>query len=116
MPAMKAAQLDGPRSITLTEAERKRGQLSPANLQAALEGLHQDGLLLLKQVVDVQHVDHLRSVMSEETTRILDGPERGGLFNQGVKSNILQQMPLDREDCLFEDIYFNPYIIQIANA
>lgn len=107
---------DAPRFIVLTATERQRGQFGPENLQAALEGLHQDGLLLLKQVVDVRHVDHLRRAMSEETTQILNGSERGGVFNQGVASNILQQMPLERGDCLFEDVCFNPYIIQIANA
>ncbi|KAL1304913.1 hypothetical protein AAFC00_003828 [Neodothiora populina] len=107
---------DAPRAITLTSSERAAGQLNHANLQRALEGLHQDGLLLLKQVVDIAHVDHLREVMSEETAEILKSNERGGIYNQGVQSNILQQMPLEREDCLFDDVYFNPYIIQIANA
>lgn len=105
-----------PRSIVLSKAELARGQYSAANLQSALEGLHQDGLVLLKQVVDVSHIDHLRNVMSAETQNILNGKERGGVFNQGVKSNILQQMPLEREDCLFEDVYFNAFVIQIANV
>lgn len=107
---------DGPRAVVLTDAERKRGQYSAANLQAALEGLHQDGLLLLKQVVDTEHINHLHTVMSQETENVLNGKQRGGVFNQGVKSNILQQIPLEKEDCLFDDVYFNPFVIQIANA
>lgn len=107
---------DKPRSIYLSEEERKQNQYNTANLQEALEGLHQDGVLLLKQVVDVTHIHHLQTVMNEETQSILDSTERGGVFNQGVRSNILQQMPLTREDCLFADVYFNSYVIQIANA
>lgn len=107
---------DNPRTIKLTATERRSDTYSPTNLQAALEGLHQDGLLVLKGVVDVNHVDHLRNVMSAEATSILHSPERAGQYNQGVKSNILQNPPVAREDCLFDDVFFNPFVIQIANA
>jgi len=115
MPATKPTP-DGPRQIHLSESERTRGQYNASNIQSALEGLHQDGLLLLKRVVDVAHIEHLRGVMDTETEGILNGAQRGGMFNQGVKSNILQQIPLEREDCLFEDVYFNRFVVQIANA
>lgn len=111
---MNMAAQDAPRAIELTPEEKAAGAYSPANLQKALEGLHQDGLLVLKDVVDVNHVDHLREVMNAETQTILN--RRKGLYNQGVNSNILQNPPLDREDCLYDDVWFNPYVVQIANA
>ncbi|KAK4508149.1 hypothetical protein PRZ48_001887 [Zasmidium cellare] len=106
--------MDAPRAIGLTPNERTAKSYDPQNLQAALEGLHQDGLLVLKNVVDVAHIDKLREAMSAETKTILN--ERAGLFNQGVNSNILQCPPLANGECLFDDVYFNPYVIQIANA
>lgn len=107
---------DRPRAIELSAEERSNGAYGVSNLQAALEGLHQDGLLLLKGVVDTNHVDHLRDVMGEEARGIMESRERGGLFNQGVRSNILQCPPVARKDCLFDDVFFNRFVIQIANA
>ncbi|KAK5115870.1 hypothetical protein LTR85_009464 [Meristemomyces frigidus] len=107
---------DGAREVYANARERHSLAYGKANLQSALEGLHQDGLLVLKGVVDVDHVDHLREVMSAETKSILQDSERAGLFNQGVKSNILQAPPVTQADCLFDDVYFNPYVIQLANA
>ena len=115
MPAFKENN-DGPRAIHITESERARGQYSAANLQAALEGLHQDGLLLLKSVVDVAHIDHLNHVMKAETQEILNGQKGRRYFNHKVQSNILQCPAVEREEDLFEDVWFNPFIVQIANA
>lgn len=108
--------MDGPRAIQLLPKEALSGKYGPRNLQRALEGLTQDGLLVLRDVVDVAHVDRLREVMSAEAQTILNESERAGLYNQGVKSNILQCPPVARQDCLFDDVYFNSYVIQIANA
>lgn len=110
------AKQDAPRSVEPTTDERQRGALEPSNLQKALEGLHQDGLLVLKNVVDLQHVDHLREVMASETESILKDSPRAGQFNQGVSSNILQCPPVARSDCLYDDVWFNSFVIQIANA
>ena len=107
---------DAPKAIFSSSEERRSGAYNPANLQKALEGLHQDGLLVLRDVVDVKHVDQLRKIMSAETQSILKDPRRAGIYNQGVNSNILQTPPVNREDCLFDDVWFNPFVIQIANA
>ncbi|KAK5110263.1 hypothetical protein LTR62_006116 [Meristemomyces frigidus] len=106
--------MDGPRSVPLSSEDRSNSRYSSEAVQYALEGLHQDGLLVLKGVVDVAHVDHLRGVMGAETQIILQ--ERAGLYNQGVESNILQNPPVARKDCLFDDVFFNPYVVQVANA
>lgn len=107
---------DGPEVIHLTAEERARNAYDAANLQRALENLHRDGLLVLKGVVDIAHVDHLRSVMSDETQAIMADSRRAGKYNQGVSSNILQMPPLSRRDCLYDDVWFNAYVVQIANA
>lgn len=109
-------QQDSPAAVDATPDEIKNRAYGPANLQKALEGLHQDGLLVLKNVIDVEHVDHLREVMQAETQSIMKDPRRAGVYNQGVDSNILQNPPLNRRDCLYNDIWFNSFVIQIANA
>ncbi|KAK4552190.1 hypothetical protein LTR86_010544 [Recurvomyces mirabilis] len=107
---------DAPRAVILDSQDKLNGRYGDAAIQAALEGLHQDGLLILKGVVDVAHVDHLRGVMTAEGQEILRSEQRAGLYNQGVKSNILQNPPVARRDCLYDDVFFNPYVVQIANA
>ena len=109
-------RMDAPRELNLTPEERRNGTYNPTNVQKALEGLHQDGLLVLKGVVDVDHVDHLREVMSSETKSIMADPRRSGIYNQGTPSNILQTPPVARKDCLYNDVWFNSYVVQIANA
>jgi hypothetical protein len=74
---------DAPRAIISSPEEKRRGSYHASNLQTALEGLHQDGLLLLKGVVDVEHIEHLRSVMAAETKEILNNSTRAGVYNQG---------------------------------
>lgn len=108
--------MSAPRSIILSTAETTRGRYCAATLQSALEALHKDGVVVLKSVVSVSHIEHLHTVMSSQTEGILQSKQRSGLFNQGVNSNILQQPPMDQEDCLFDDVWFNPFIVQIANA
>ena len=107
---------DPPRAIELTPQEKQAGAYSGSNLQRALEGLHQDGLLVLKGIVDTAHVDHLREVMAAETQDVMKSAERSGVYNQGVNSNILQNPPVHRKDCLYNDVWFNPFVVQIANA
>ncbi|KIX05742.1 uncharacterized protein Z518_03714 [Rhinocladiella mackenziei CBS 650.93] len=116
---MGSLKPDGPRVIRLSLEERLKGTYSLANLQSALEGLHQDGLLVLESAVGVDHVDQLNTFMTNETASILKAKDPDGTlkaFNQGVKSNILHGPPVNNESLLFNDVYFNPFVIQIANA
>lgn len=108
--------MSSPRSIYPAPTDLSRGTYSASTLQSALEGLHQDGVVVLKSVVSVAHVEHLHAAMSEQTAGILESEQRRGLYNQGVRSNILQQPPVEREDCLFEDVWFNGFVVQVANA
>ncbi|KAL2064127.1 hypothetical protein VTL71DRAFT_4621 [Oculimacula yallundae] len=105
---------DIPRLIYPTLAEVKASSYDSPNIEAALEGLHQDGFVVLKSVVDVAHVDHLNVQMSKEADDLLNNNLKP--FNQGVRSNILQAPPLKDSDYLHNDIFFNPFVIQIANA
>lgn len=43
--------------ISLSEVERHGGRLGPRNLQKALESLHRDGIVMLKDVVNHDHLD-----------------------------------------------------------
>lgn len=73
---------DAPREIKPAPWELKQGKFSIANIQAALEALHQDGFVVLKSVVDVAHVDHINSYMTKEADGLVENKTKP--FNQGV--------------------------------
>lgn len=74
--------LDTPRCITLTDLERQKSRYNPPNIQAALEALHQDGFVVLKDVVDVGHVEKINAHMCREADELVSKGVKP--FNQGV--------------------------------
>jgi hypothetical protein len=74
---------DAPRIITPTLEELKASRYDTPNIEAALVALHQDGFVVLKNVVDVAHVDHINSYMTKEADEIIKNDYKP--FNQGVK-------------------------------
>jgi len=113
----KPSKPDGPRRVPLPKHDRQNGSYSVPQLQMALEGLHQDGMVILQNVVSVDHCDQLHKHMSGDRDRILRERHAGAkVYNQGVKSNILQAPPFTKPELLFEDVHFNPFVIQVMNA
>jgi len=105
---------DTPREITLSPEERKKSCYGVANIQKALEALHQDGFVVLKSVVDVEHVSNLNEYMCKDAEMLVKTKAKP--FNQGVDSNILQGPPLTKPEYLYNDVFFNPFVIQLMNA
>jgi len=122
--------VDAARTIIATPSELKSSKYATSNIQAALEALHQDGFVVLKSVVNVAHVEHLNSFMSREADDLVKNNNKP--FNQGVNctyfplsprheelissANILQPPPLTDPEYLYDDVFFNPFAIQVANA
>ncbi|KAF3763305.1 phytanoyl-CoA dioxygenase family protein [Cryphonectria parasitica EP155] len=107
-------QIDAPQAIAPTEKERQAGVYSPRNLQKVLGALHRDGLVVLRDVIDKDHIDALNDNMCKEAERMMSDPNQA--YNQNVKSNFLQRPPVTDAAHLHEDIYFNSFLLQIANA
>ena len=105
---------DGPQAISVNDSERRRGIYSPETLCKVLAALHQDGLVLLKDVIDRNHISAINEAMCAEVESILSDPTQG--YNHGVRSNFLQRPPVGNSDILYEDVYFNTFLLQIANA
>lgn len=72
-----------PRSISTASAEEaRRGTYDTSKLQAALEALHQDGFVVLKGVVDVDHIRDLNEFMCKDADVLVKTKVKP--FNQGV--------------------------------
>ena len=77
---------DEPRRVPLSAEERKNGAYSATSLQMALEGLHQDGMAVLRDLVDPEHCDKLYEHMTGDRDRIIETRHKGeATYNQGVK-------------------------------
>ncbi|KAI3325911.1 phytanoyl-dioxygenase family protein [Xylariaceae sp. AK1471] len=103
-----------PQAALATPGERSAGAYSPCNLQRILSALHQDGLVILKGVVDTQHIDAVNQAMCEQAERSLADPNK--VYNHNVRSNFLQRPPVNHSAYLHDDIYFNKFLLQVANA
>lgn len=74
---------DAVRCISLTAGESETGSYCSPNIQKALEAMHQDGLVILKSVVDNKHIDLLNQDMSKEAETLIRNKVKP--FNQGVE-------------------------------
>lgn len=74
---------DAPRAVFSTEKERQARAYSPLNLRRALDALHQDGLVVLKDVIDTEHIDSLNKAMTDAAEAIKNDPTK--TYNHNVK-------------------------------
>ncbi|KIW11460.1 hypothetical protein PV08_10760 [Exophiala spinifera] len=109
-----AMEKDHVQVVSMSDDERKKGKYSPLTLQKALEAMNQDGLVVLKNVVDTDHIATINERMCLDAEKKRVDPSQ--TFNHGVKSNFLQRPPVTESSYLFEDVYFNPFLLQLANA
>ena len=85
---------DAARLIIPTAEELQASRYESRNITSALEALHQYGFVVLKSVVDTEHVRKLNTVMSIEADHLLQNKIKP--FNQGVDC---------KYDCLYvEDL------------
>ncbi|KAI9739966.1 MAG: hypothetical protein M1818_005022 [Claussenomyces sp. TS43310] len=105
---------DAPRAITAKPEELRDSRYENVNIWHALEALHQDGFVVLKGVVDVTHIAQLNEYMCKEAEVLVSSNAKP--FNQGVNSNILQGPPVLEPGLLYDDVFFNPFVIQVMNA
>lgn len=80
---MKVDQVDAPQAITPTDKERSAGVYSPQSLQRVLSGLHLDGLVVLRGVIDLNHIDALNDAMCKDAEKKIADPTQ--VFNHDVK-------------------------------
>lgn len=80
---MKVDNGDAPQAIAPTDKERIAGLYSLRNLQRVISGLHQDGLVVLRSVIDLSHVDGLNDAMCKDAEKKIADPTQ--VFNHDIK-------------------------------
>ncbi|TCC34638.1 hypothetical protein E0H50_12010 [Kribbella sindirgiensis] len=99
-------------TIDVEEADRDAGGLAPEKLQAALEALRTDGLVVLADVVDLEHIDALHERMLSDLALLKARPDAPYNWTAGN----IQQDPPPFEPYLFEDVLLNQHVIAVTAA
>lgn len=100
--------------LELSQEELACKKLSSHTLQAAVEALHLDGLVVLKNAVDVAHLDKLNERMVAEAKILYKQKTTARNFGAST-GNIQQEPPVDK-DYIFEDIIANPWATEVVEC
>jgi hypothetical protein len=95
-------------SIEITPAERKTGDLPPDKVATALQAMAEDGVVALRQAIDVTAIDALCAKMLDDLAHYAELYEIDNNF-QGVR-------PPPFQPFLFPEIIFNEPAITISRA
>ncbi|HET6743581.1 MAG TPA: hypothetical protein VFH76_31795, partial [Kribbella sp.] len=99
-------------TIDVEESDRQAGGLAPERLQAALDALRTDGMVVLADVVDLDHLDALHERLISDLALLRSRPDAPYNWTQGN----IQQDPPPFEPYLFEDVLLNPQAIAVTSA
>ncbi|RFU80549.1 phytanoyl- dioxygenase family [Trichoderma arundinaceum] len=109
--AIQKSTTEQPRIIKLTDEELATTSMGSHNLQAALEALHEDGLVVLENAVNPAHLDHLnkRMIADAEKLKVLQQAH----VNFNTETQNFQQEPVPEEGYIFDDVIANPWAAEI---
>lgn len=99
--------------ISPSPAERREERLTQAHLGQAVQTILEDGFVILRDVVDHDHLDALLPRMTADSERLIAAEKWGGA---GRLPGHLQQGPPPIAPYVFKDIVANPFAIQVTHS
>ncbi|GES56920.1 phytanoyl-CoA dioxygenase family protein [Aspergillus terreus] len=100
--------------IELTPEELTSKSIGSHNLQKSLEALHRDGIVVLKNAVDPDHLDRLNARMVPEAKQLYARTETHRNF--GPNTGNIQQEPVCEPEYIFEDVITNPFATSVIEG
>ena len=101
-------------SIVLSPEELESKTLTSHHLQAAIEALHRDGVVVLNNAISTAHLDALNSRMVPEAKTLYARAETHHNFGTGT-GNIQQDAVVDSA-YVFDDIIANPFAVAVTEC
>ena len=101
---------DLPTYVVIDGKEKQSQQLSDVHMKDALLALHKDGVVLLENAVDQEHIDVLNARMLEDIPNMKKSASER--FNQQKSGNLSQTPPMF-PGYIFTDIYDNSFALQV---
>ena len=83
---MAVTTMDNVQAIEMSEEERRSGKYSLETLGKALGAMHQDGLVVLKNVIDVEVIKKLNTKMCADADKKIADPSQQ--YNHAVKCKL----------------------------
>ncbi|AIE83378.1 phytanoyl-CoA dioxygenase family protein [Fimbriimonas ginsengisoli] len=99
-------------SIPVTADELAAGVLRPEKLAQANHALRRDGIVVLNDVIDLEHIRILRERVLEDVDRFVNRPNAPFNWNRGN----VQQDPPPFPPYLFRDVLANDIVIQVTKS
>ncbi|KAJ4292375.1 hypothetical protein N0V90_009037 [Kalmusia sp. IMI 367209] len=100
--------------IELTPEELESKRIGSHNLQAAVEALHRDGIVVLNNAVSTEHLDKLNARMVPEAKKLY--AKASTHRNFGEATGNIQQEPVSEPEYIFEDVIANPWATTVIEA
>ena len=101
----------GIQTISLPDSARESGVLSPELMAEALTFLHRDGIVVLANAIDTDHIDALRAILGPEAEQIAQDPDHH--FNFGRETRNMDQAPPLEPELMHKDIWANPAAVAV---
>ena len=92
--------------VEVSRLEMERRQMKPATLQAAVEAMNQDGVVLLPEVINIEHIDVLGEKMQADIRQLE--------ISEGISNNWAGVRPPPFAPYLFKDIIYNEMAISVT--
>jgi ectoine hydroxylase-related dioxygenase (phytanoyl-CoA dioxygenase family) len=101
----------GVQTIFLPDSARELGILSAELIAEALTFLHRDGIIILANAIDTDHIDALQAILGPEAEQVAQDPDHH--FNFGRDTRNMDQAPPLVPELMYRDIWANPAAIAI---
>lgn len=101
-------------AVSITDAQRQFNRPSHEFVAEAVSFLHKDGIVVLKNVVDTDHIDHLNSILTPEALEIAQDPDHH--FNFGKQTRNMDQAPPPTRELMYKDIWANSFVCSVLAA
>ena len=101
-------------AVRVTDEQRERSQLDQDFIAEAVSFLHKDGIVILENVVDTSHIDHLNNILTPEALEIAEVPNHH--FNFGKKTRNMDQAPPPTRELMYKDIWANFHVCAVLSA
>lgn len=102
------------RTVRVSDAARQAGRPSLEFVAEAVSYFHKDGIVILENVVDTTHLDHLNSILTPEALEIANNPNHH--FNFGKHTRNMDQAPPPTKELMYKDIWANSFACAVLSA
>ena len=99
-------------TLDITPEEVQTGRITPEHLAAAARALRDDGIVVLRDIIDLSHIAALREKMLADLPAYLARTDAPFNFNTGN----VQQEPPPFAPFLFRDVLFNDIVIAVTHS